>query len=106
MKLSIIQKFWNLILRFILYDIAIIGHQATQVAFENCVPFTKCIAKNDEKAIVDAQELDLAMPTNNLIEYSSNCSETAGKLWFHSKDEATNFIADIANPDNFKSFKI
>ena len=101
MKLSIIQKFWNLILRLILYDIAIIGHQATQVAFENCVPFTKCIAKNDEKAIDD-----LVMLTYNLIEYSSNCSETVGKLWFHSKDEATNFIADIANLDNFKSFKI
>ena len=45
------------------------------------------------------------MPTYNLIEYSSNCSETAGRLWFYSKDEATNFIADIANTDNFKSFK-
>ena len=45
------------------------------------------------------------MPTYNLIEYSSNCSETAGRLWFYSKDEATNFIADIANTENFKSFK-
>ena len=28
-----------------------------------------------------------------------------GSLWFYSKDEATNFNADIANDDNFKSFK-
>ena len=32
----------------------------------------------------------------NLIEYSSNYSETTGSLWFYSKNEAT---------DNFKSFK-
>ena len=41
----------------------------------------------------------------NLIEYSSNYSETTGSLWFYSKDEATNFNADIANHNNFRSFK-
>ena len=41
----------------------------------------------------------------NLIEYSSNYSETIGNLWFFSKDEATNFNVDIANDNNFKSFK-
>ena len=41
----------------------------------------------------------------NLIEYSSNYSKTTGSLWFYSKDEATNFNADIANNDNFESFK-
>ena len=41
----------------------------------------------------------------NLIEYSSNYSETTVSLWFYSKDEATNFNANIANDNNFKSFK-
>ena len=41
----------------------------------------------------------------NLIEYSSNYSETTGSLWFYSKDEPTNFNADITNDDSFKSFK-
>ena len=41
----------------------------------------------------------------NPIEYSSNYSETKGSFWFYSKDEATNFNADIANTNNFKSFK-
>ena len=41
----------------------------------------------------------------NLIEYSSNYSERARSLWFYSKDEETNFDADIANTDEFKSFK-
>ena len=36
---------------------------------------------------------------------SSNYSETSGSLWFYSKDEAPSFNADIANDNNFKSFK-
>ena len=41
----------------------------------------------------------------NLILNSSNYSETTGRsLWSYSKDEATNFNADIANNNNFKSF--
>ena len=32
-------------------DITIIWHQATQVAFKNCAPFTKCITKIDGTAI-------------------------------------------------------
>ena len=40
----------------------------------------------------------------NLIEYSSNYSEKTKSLWFYSKDEATDFNADIVN-NNFRSFK-
>ena len=40
----------------------------------------------------------------NLIEYSSNYSETIGSFWFYSQDEATNFNADIANDNNINSF--
>ena len=45
------------------------------------------------------------MPLYNLIECSSNYSETTGSLWFCSKDEATNFDADVVNNNNFKSFE-
>ena len=41
----------------------------------------------------------------NLIEYNSNYSEATGSLWFYSKDEATDFNADIANNNKFKFFK-
>ena len=44
------------------------------------------------------------MPIYNLIEYSPNCSETTGSLWFGSKDEATSFNANIANDNDLKSF--
>ena len=66
---------------------------------------TKCITKIDGATIDDAEDLDLVMPMYNLIEYSSNCLETTGSLWFYSKDEATNFDADISNTNNFQSFK-
>ena len=43
----------------------------------------------------DAEDLDLVMPMFDLIEYSSNYSETTGSLWFYSKDEVTNFNNNI-----------
>ena len=45
------------------------------------------------------------MPMDNLIECSSHYSETTGSLWFYSKDKASNFNNNIANTDNFTSFK-
>ena len=43
--------------------------------------------------------MHLVTPMYNLIECSSNYSETAGSLWFYSKDEATNFNNKIENTD-------
>ena len=37
------------------------GHQATQVAFKNCVPFTKCITNIYGTTMNDAEDLDLVM---------------------------------------------
>ena len=67
----------------------------------HCEPFIKCITKIDE--IDDAEDLDLVMLLCNLLEYSSNCSDTAGRLWFYSKDEATNLNADIGNYATYTS---
>ena len=54
--------------------------------------------------INDTEDLDLVMPMYNLIEYSSNYSETTGSIWFYSKDEATDFNINLENTDDFKSF--
>ena len=40
----------------------------------------------------------------NLIECTSEYSETTGSPWFYSKGEATDFNADIPSTNNFKSF--
>ena len=61
-------------------DISFVGRGITQVAFKNCVLFTKCITKTDGTTIDDAENLDLIMPMYNLIEYSSNYFETTGNL--------------------------
>ena len=61
--------------------------------------------KIDETTIDGAEDLDLVMPMYNLIEYSSNYSEITESFWFYSKDEATDFINNMAKIDNSKSFK-
>ena len=85
--------------------ITVTAAPATNVTFTNCTPFTKCITKTDGTTIVDAEDLDLVMPMCNLIEYSSYYSETTGSLWCYSKDKVTDFNADIANTNDFKSFR-
>ena len=49
-------------------DIAIIGHQAAEVAFKNFLPFTKDITKINETTIDNADDSNLVMPMYNLIE--------------------------------------
>ena len=61
-----------------------------------------CITKTDG-TVDDAEDLDLVMAMYNMLEYSSNYSNTRGSSWFYSKDEATNFNNDIADSNNFKS---
>ena len=41
---------------------------------------------------------------DELLEYNSNFSYTAGSLWFYLKDEAMNFNANIAEGNDFRSF--
>ena len=43
------------------YDITIIGHQVTQVAFKNCALFTNSITKIDGTTINDTENLDLVI---------------------------------------------
>ena len=86
-------------------NITVIGHAVTQVAFKTCTQFTKCINKIDGTTVYDAEDLDLVMSMYNLLEYSSHCYDKTGSSWFHSKDEATNFNADIEDNNNFKSIK-
>ena len=59
------------------------------------------VAISDETTIDDAEDLDLIMLMYNLLEYSSNRSDTTGSLWFYSIDEATN----IEDDNTFKSFE-
>ena len=70
------------------------------IIFKNCVPFTKCISRINNKDIYNAQDIDIVMPMYNLIEYSDNYSKTSGGLWQYYKDDQNN---NITQSESFKS---
>ena len=63
-----------------------------------------CISKNDASTVDAAEGLGLVMPMYNLLEYSSNHSDSTGSLRFSLKDQAANFNANIVNNNGFKYF--
>ena len=52
-----------------------------KLAFKNNAPFSSCITKINNTFIDNAEDLDIVMPMNNLIEYNKNYSKTSGSLW-------------------------
>ena len=47
---------------------------------KNNAPFISCVSKIKGTLIDNAEDLDIAMPIYNLIEYSKNYSKTSGTL--------------------------
>ena len=67
----------------------------TRLALKNCVPFTKCNLEINDEHVDTAENLDIAMPMYNLIEYSDNYQDSSATL-----DD----IVDDLTQDNSKSF--
>ena len=67
----------------------------------NFALFIKYIREIDGTTMDDAEDLDLVIPMYNLLEYSSNESDTTGSLWFYSNDKETDFNNDIENSEEF-----
>ena len=67
------------------------------------------ISKINGVLIENLEDLDIAMPLYNLLEYSKNYSKTSGSLWNYYRDELTNEEPDANGPNknviNTKSFK-
>ena len=51
----------------------------TNVAFKNCVPFTRCATHINDEHVEKAENLDIIMPMYNLFEYSDNYADSSGK---------------------------
>ena len=51
------------------------------ISFENNAPFINCISKINGTLIGNAEDLDVAMPKYNLLDYSKNYRKTIGSLW-------------------------
>ena len=43
-----------------------------KVIFKNCAPFTDCISKINNTQVGNAKDIDIVIPTYDLIEYSDN----------------------------------
>ena len=69
-----------------------------RLTLKNNAPFISCISKINGKLIEDAEDLDIAMPMYNLLEYSKNYEKTTGSLFNYYRDEPNK--ATIGNGDN------
>ena len=58
-----------------------------KLVFKNNARFNGCISKINDVLIDNAEDLDVAMPMYNLLEYSKNYSKTTGSLWNYHSDE-------------------
>ena len=65
--------------------------------------------KINNTLIDNAEDLNIAMPMYNLIEYSKNYRKTTGSLWNYYRDELSDDTNDNNNPNeniiNSESFK-
>ena len=80
----------------------------TNVAFKNCAPFTWCVTHINDEHFETAENLDIIIPTYNLIEYSDKYADFSGSLYQFKRDESP--MNDAENSlnvalDNSTSFK-
>ena len=91
---------------------AAVNNTNKKVIFKNCAPFTNCISEINNMQIDNAKDIDIVMPTYNLIEYSDNYAKTTGSLWQSCKDiPARNdnnqiIVFDVNNVTDSFNFKV
>ena len=69
---------------------------------KNNAPFVSCMTKINNEFIEDADDLDIAMPMYNLLEYSKNYGKPIGSLYNYYRDE----LSDDNNPNNFPNTNV
>ena len=85
-------------------NITVAAGNNTDVAFENCAPFSTCTTNINDTFVDKANHIYIAVPMYNLIEYSDYYSDTLGSLWQFKRDEVPADNADLTI-NNFQSFK-
>ena len=60
--------------------------------FKSNAPFINCISKINGVKTDNAEDLDVAMPMYNLLEYSKNYRKTTGNLWNYYRYEPNNVV--------------
>ena len=77
---------------------------ATRLALKNCGPFTRCNLEINDEHVDTAENLDIAMPMYNLVEYSDNYQDSSATLYQYKRDEPPNNNVNLT-ADNSTSFK-
>ena len=78
-----------------------------KLVFKNNAPFINCISKINRVKIDNVEDLDVAMPMYNLLEYSKNYRRTTGSLWNYyryepnSGTDANNITHSTLNSESF-----
>ena len=90
---------------FVKGDVTLEGHndankQNKNLVFKNNAPFINCVSKINGVKIDNAEDLDVAMPMYNLLEYSKTYRKTTGSLWKFYRHEPSDPLSS-----NTKSFK-
>ena len=75
-----------------------------RLALKNCAPFTKCNLRINDEYVATAENLDIAMPMYNLIEYSDNYQDSSATLYQYKRDEPPDNNVDLTN-NNSRSFE-
>ena len=67
-------------------------------------PFINYISKMNNVLIENAEDLDVAMPMYNLLEYSENYRKATGSLWNYCRDESSDLLlSEVALPVKYFS---
>ena len=67
-----------------------------KLTFKNNALFRSCISKTNNTLIGNAEDFDIVMPMQNLLEYNDNYSVTPGRLRNYYRDE----VIDAANEND------
>ena len=76
--------------------------QNRPLILKNNAPFDSCITRINDELIEDANDLDIAIPMYNLLEYSKNYRKTIGSSYNYYRDE----LSDAADDNNFDNIKV
>ena len=72
-----------------------------KLAHKNNAPFTSFISKINNTLIDNPEDLDIVMPTYNLLEYIKNYRKTTGGFWNYYRDEPNSSIGSENNNANY-----
>ena len=80
----------------------------SRLTLKNYAPFTKCNLEINDEHVDTAENLDIAMPMYNLIEYSDNYQDSSATLYQYKRGEPPDDIANNLTQNNsiFFDYKI